>query len=87
MQGEVQHTGEMFTDDLNTIGPITNGQRGRIDSASILNLAVNVMPGGGNITYFVTAKNVTDELYIADRSRGIIPGAPRLWQAGLTLAF
>jgi len=87
VQGELQHTGEMFTDDLNTIAPIANGQRGRIDSASVLNLAVNVTPGGGNVTYFVTAKNVADELYIVDRSRGIIPGAPRLWQAGLALAF
>jgi Fe(3+) dicitrate transport protein len=36
---------------------------------------------------FVTIKNVFDRLYIADRSRGIIPGTPRLVQAGLKLRF
>ena len=87
LQAEVQHTGEMFTDDLNTVAPTANGQRGLIDSATILNLAVNVTPGGGNATFFATVKNVTDELYIVDRARGILPGAPRLLQAGVSLRF
>lgn len=87
LQAEVQHTGEMFTDDLNTVAPTANGQRGLIDSATILNLAANFTPSGGDTTFFVTVKNVTDELYIVDRARGVLPGAPRLWQAGVSLAF
>jgi Fe(3+) dicitrate transport protein len=87
LQAEVQHTGEMFTDDLNTIAPTADGQRGLIDAATILNLAANVTPGGGDTTFFVTVKNVTDELYIVDRARGILPGAPRLWQAGVSFEF
>lgn len=86
LQAEVQHTGEMFTDDLNTIAPIANGQRGIIESATILNLAANVTPREG-LTFFATVKNATDELYIVDRARGILPGAPRLWQAGVSLSF
>ncbi|MEY2759785.1 MAG: hypothetical protein RIR33_3563, partial [Pseudomonadota bacterium] len=39
LQAEVQHTGEMYTDDLNTIAPTANGQRGLIEEATILNLA------------------------------------------------
>lgn len=87
LQAEVQHTSEMFTDDLNTIAPIANGQRGLIDDATILNLAANFTPGGGETTFFVTVKNATDELYIVDRARGILPGAPRLWQAGVSVEF
>ncbi|MGE0740709.1 MAG: TonB-dependent receptor family protein [Hyphomonadaceae bacterium] len=87
LQGEVQFTGEMFTDDLNTVAPVANGQRGLIDDATIFNIAANISPGGGDTTFFVTVKNVTDELYIVDRARGILPGAPRLWQAGVSLRF
>ena len=87
LQAEVQHTGEMYTDDLNTAAPTANGQRGLIEHATILNLAANWTPGDGAITYFATLKNATDELYIVDRSRGILPGAPRMFQAGLSLRY
>lgn len=87
IQAEVQYTGEMFTDDLNTIAPTANGQRGLIDDSTIVNLAANYTPGGDDVTYFVTVKNAFDELYIVDRARGILPGAPRLLQAGVSLRF
>lgn len=87
VQAEVQYTGEMFTDDLNTVTPIANGQRGLIEDATILNLAANVRPFGERTTFFATVKNVTDEVYIVDRARGILPGAPRLWQAGVSYRF
>jgi Fe(3+) dicitrate transport protein len=87
LQAELQYTGEMFTDDLNTVPATANGQRGLIEDAAIVNLAANYTPGGGDVTYFVTMKNVFDELYIVDRARGILPGAPRMVQAGLSLRF
>ncbi len=87
LQAEVQHTGEMFTDDLNTIAPTANGQRGLIDNATTWNFTANVTPGGGDATFFVTVKNAFDELYVVDRARGVLPGAPRLWQAGVSLRY
>jgi outer membrane receptor protein involved in Fe transport len=36
---------------------------------------------------FVAVKNLTDELYVVDRSRGTIPGDPRRVQMGLTARF
>lgn len=87
LQAEVQYTGEMFTDDLNTVTPIANGQRGLIDDATIVNFAANYTPGGDDVAYFITVKNAFDDLYIVDRARGILPGAPRLVQAGVSLAF
>lgn len=86
-QVEVQHTGEMFSDDLNTLAESANGQRGLIEQTTIINWAANFTPGGGDATFFVTVKNVFDETYIVDRARGILPGAPRLAQAGISLRF
>ena len=86
-QLEVQHTGEMYGDDLNTVAQSANGQRGLIDSATIVNWAANFTPTGSPATFFVTVKNVFDETYIVDRARGILPGAPRLTQAGVSLRF
>jgi Fe(3+) dicitrate transport protein len=38
-------------------------------------------------TLFLTVKNLQDELFIVDRTRGILPGSPRLVQAGVKFAF
>jgi Fe(3+) dicitrate transport protein len=38
-------------------------------------------------TLFVTAKNLFDKVYVADRVRGLIPGSPRLIHAGFTQPF
>jgi len=35
----------------------------------------------------VALKNLLDETYIVDRTRGILPGAPRLVQAGFKVNF
>lgn len=86
-QVEVQYTGAQFGDDLNTRAQSANGQRGLIEDATIVNWAANVTPGGGDATFFVTVKNVFDEIYIVDRARGILPGAPRLAQAGMSVRF
>jgi Fe(3+) dicitrate transport protein len=86
-QLEVQYTGEMFADDLNTIAPSPDGQRGLIEAATVWNAAATVRPGGGSTAFFVTVKNIADTLYIVDRSRGILPGGPRTVQAGLSLSF
>ncbi len=86
-QIEVQYTGEQFGDDLNTVAQSANGQRGVIEGVTIVNWAANVTPGGGDTTLFLTVKNVFDEVYIVDRARGILPGAPRLVQAGLSVNF
>jgi Fe(3+) dicitrate transport protein len=84
---EAQYTDDMFTDDLNSIPVIGNGQRGLIDDVLIVNAAVNAEIPGTPLTVFVTGKNLTDELYVVDRSRGILPGGKRSFQAGVALDF
>lgn len=84
---EAVHIGEQFSDDLNTVTPTANGQRGLIAGYTVWNAAVNYLVKPINTTLFLTAKNLTDKTYIVDRTRGILPGMPRLIQAGFTYRF
>jgi Fe(3+) dicitrate transport protein len=82
---EAVRTSDQFTDDLNTVAPTADGQRGLIAGDTIWNAAVNYTVR--RTTLFLTVKNLFDELYIVDRTRGILPGSPRLVQAGVRLGF
>lgn len=79
---EAVHIGSQFADDLNTVAPTPDGQRGLIDASTIVNATVNIEVPRLNSTFFVTVKNLLDRDYIVDRSRGILPGSPRLIQMG-----
>lgn len=81
------YAGRMFGDDLNTVGGTPDGQRGLIPSMFIWNAAFNYPIEAWRTTLFVTTKNLADRLYIADRTRGIVPGMPRQIQAGLRFTF
>lgn len=81
------YTGRQFGDDLNTIDPTANGQRGAIGSQTYFNATANYKIESWKTTFFVTAKNIFDRLSIVDRTRGILPSSPRLIQAGFKLNF
>ncbi|HUF04064.1 MAG TPA: TonB-dependent receptor [Aridibacter sp.] len=78
------YVGGQFSDDLNTFEPIPNGQRGFIPAQSYLNATANYRFESLRSTFFVTVKNLLNDLYIVDRTRGIYPGSPRLVQFGWT---
>jgi Fe(3+) dicitrate transport protein len=82
---EAVRTSDQFTDDLNTVAPTADGQRGLMAGYTVWNTAVNYTVR--RTTLFVTVKNLFDELFIVDRTRGILPGSPRLVQAGVKLGF
>ena len=82
---EAVHTKEQFGDDLNSMAPTADGQRGVIPSSTVWNSAVNYTVR--QATVFFTVKNLADSLYIVDRTRGILPGSPRLVQAGIRVGF
>ncbi len=75
--------GEQFADDLNTVDPSPDGQRGLIPGHTTWNATASYEWDEARSTFFVTVKNLTDRLYIADRVRGIVPGTPRLVQVGV----
>lgn len=80
------YSGRQFGDDLNTVGGTPDGQRGLLPANAIWNASVNV-PVKTSTTLFFTMKNVTDRLTIVDRSRGLLPGIPRLVQFGFRFNF
>jgi Fe(3+) dicitrate transport protein len=84
-QLESVYVSEQYTDDLNTVASTADGQRGLVPSYTIWNLALSY--DFRRLSLYVTAKNLLDELYLADRSRGMVPGPPRLVQAGIATRF
>jgi Fe(3+) dicitrate transport protein len=87
LQLEAVALADQYADDLNTVNPTANGQRGLVPGHTVWNAAVNYRLPARNVTLFVTAKNLLDRTFIVDRSRGVIPGIPRLVQAGAKMTF
>jgi Fe(3+) dicitrate transport protein len=84
---EAVRVSDQFGDDLNTVAGTADGQRGLIPAHTTWNAAANYRLPKYDATLFVTVKNVLDTLYIADRSRGLLPGTPRLVHAGVKVRF
>ncbi|HUP48816.1 MAG TPA: TonB-dependent receptor [Thermoanaerobaculia bacterium] len=84
---EAVHVSDQFGDDLNTVLPTADGQRGLIPPHTIWNATLNVDVAPLRSTLFIAVKNVFDELYIVDRSRGILPGMPRVVQVGMKVRY
>jgi Fe(3+) dicitrate transport protein len=84
---EAVQTGRQFADDLNTVNPTPDGQRGAIPGHVLWNATLNVPIEGRHTSLFLTVKNLLDRTVIVDRSRGILPNSPRLIQSGLQFSF
>jgi Fe(3+) dicitrate transport protein len=86
---EAVYVGSQYADFANTPDATANGtgQAGELASYTVWNAAVNYKPPTSSLGVFITAKNLFDKAYIADRTRGILPGAPRLVQAGVEYSF
>ena len=82
---EAVRTSGQFGDDLNTVAPTADGQRGLIPGYTVWNASANY--DLGRTTLFFTVKNLLDDVFIVDRARGILPGSPRLLQAGIRTRF
>ncbi|MBL8179759.1 MAG: TonB-dependent receptor [Bryobacterales bacterium] len=81
------YTGSQFGDDLNTVGATPDGQRGLIPANTVWNITANYPVEAWRTNFFITTKNALDRLTIVDRSRGVLPGMPRLVQFGLRVTF
>ena len=87
LQLEAVHTSASYTDDLNTREVTANGQRGEMDGHTVWNLTANYALDLCDCKLYVAAKNLTDELYVVDMTRGLNVGMPRLVQGGFELRF
>jgi Fe(3+) dicitrate transport protein len=84
---EAQCISDQFGDDRNLHNPTPSGQRGIVRGWCMLNASVNQYVKKINTTFFFTGKNMLDQATIMERSRGIYPGLPALWQAGAKWTF
>jgi Fe(3+) dicitrate transport protein len=84
---ETQCISDMFGDDRNTHNPTPNGQRGIIRGWCIMNASANQYVKPLGTTFFVTGKNLLNQLFMVDRTRGIYPGLPLMVQAGAKWTF
>lgn len=84
---EAQCISDMFGDDRNTHNPTPNGTRGVISGWCVMNAAINQYVKPIKTTFFLVGKNLLDQLYMTDRTRGIYPGLPLMVQAGARWTF
>jgi Fe(3+) dicitrate transport protein len=86
---EFVYVDEQYADFANTneAPALGNGQVGRIDNYQTWNASVNWHLSTLPLTVFAAAKNLADDDYIVDRTRGIQTAVPRLLQAGVELRF
>ena len=81
------YVGRQYGDFANRTNPDPSGQFGELGSYALLNLSLNYTPLDAPWGLFLTLKNAADREYIADRTRGIQVGPPRLVQAGVSWQF
>ncbi len=88
-RAELVHVGDMFSDDTNTAAfeGTANGQRGLLPAYDVVNVAADWAVPAWRTTFFATAKNLLDATYLVDRTRGMLPGTPRLIQGGARFTF
>jgi len=84
---EGQCISDQFSDDRNTVQATNSGQRGIVRGWCMLNAVLNQHVKPIKTTFFLDGKNLLDQLFIVDRSRGIYPGLPLLVQGGARWTF
>jgi Fe(3+) dicitrate transport protein len=84
---ELVHVGEQFADFAETKNVDVLGQNGVINSYTIFNASVNYKIPQYKTSLFAVGKNIFDNEYIVDRTRGIITGMPALFQVGAKIDF
>ncbi len=84
---EMVFVDSQFSDFPNSVTPDPSGMTGEIEDYTIVNLATTYRVKPLNVDVFAAVKNLFDNEYIADRTRGIVPGTPQLVQAGFRFYF
>jgi Fe(3+) dicitrate transport protein len=84
------YVSEQFADGLNTFTPSADGRIGKLDSYMLFDATAHYkLPiTSVKMAVNVSAKNLTDERYIASRRpQGIRVGMPRMITAGIDIGF
>lgn len=84
---ETNFIGRQFADDLNSVDPVANGQRGALAAQTYVNATLNYRVEKLRSVFFLTVKNILDRTFVVDRSRGMLPSSGRLVQTGIRISF
>lgn len=74
---------EQFGDAANTRVLVADGQQGPLAGNVLWNVTANVPVPNTALSAWVAVKNLTDRTVVVDRTRGLLPGLPRLVQLGM----
>lgn len=83
MRVEAVTVSQQFADPLNTRVLVPDGQQGPLKGNTLLNLALTAPLPGTGARAWLAVKNLTDRTVVVDRSRGLLPGMPRLVHVGI----
>jgi Fe(3+) dicitrate transport protein len=82
------YRGSFYTDEENTpYGGDPSGEEGEVPSVWLLAARVNYTIPNTDAVLYVSAENLTDELYIVDREDGIKPGLGRTVMIGARMKW
>jgi Fe(3+) dicitrate transport protein len=81
---ELVAVGAQESDPVNTRVLVADGQQGPIAGNALWNVTANVPLWRTGLAGWVAVKNLTDRTVVVDRSRGLLPGLPRLVQLGVS---
>ncbi len=93
---EMVYVGDQFADFQNFSSPEdataagvngASGQFGKLDAYTTFNFGTTYTYEPTNTDIFFTIKNLFDDEQIIDRTRGILPSAPRLFHVGIKQDF
>lgn len=80
---EAVHTGRQFGDAVNTTVLVPDGQQGPIPAVTVWHASAQLPVPGTRTLLFASVRNLANETYLVDRSRGLMPGMGRVVFAGL----
>ena len=84
---EASHIGKQSADFANLALPTGNGQFGAIGGNTQFHANINWRTEGAPFEVFLAVKNLSNKLYIADRTRGLLFGQDRRVQLGISTSF
>lgn len=64
-----------------------SGLAGPIPAVTLFNAGLSVTPGEGRVTFFATATNLFDKLYLASRVDGMVAGQPQTIVGGVRVRY
>jgi len=83
----VQYVSSQFGDEENEVEVSDDGQDGVLPAYTVLSATASYRVPQSPVTFRLSVKNLTDAVYITDRSEGILVGMPRTVMAELVWDF